>query len=952
MRFVPLAVVAVLAAASAVGVAQEPVFRAGVDLVTVDTIVVDKDGRPVTGLTADDFVLTVDGKPRAIDAFELIAVRSNEGAAAGKLPDVSTNDVADPGRMILLVIDRSNLRVGDGRAALDGMKGLVANLSPRDRLGLVSLPGGGPIVQPTTDHQAVLTALGRVRGMEAQHQDPNLQLTISEAIKIDRRVPGTLNKVSERNCIGAGRVGLDEIASDAVSNRQSVFDLCKSRIQNEAGRLMREMRAVNNDVMGAMDQLLEGLRDIEARKTIVYVSHGLVFDSEMQGRLRQFGSRVAAAAATFYAIQLYAPPLDASTGFVAPDWDEDRSIRADGLYYLAGVTGGALFRPASGLGTTPVLIARETSARYALGFQVLPGERDGKAHEIKVKMRRERGLTVRHRTEFVGELRPRRARAPETLGAALSAPEMLPAVPLRVATALVPDGSPQPKVLLAAAVGPAALSSRYARTRLAYEVHDAEGRRIGETEEVDAVTPLYTVALRMKPGRYRVKVAAKDAEGRIGSLEHPFEVSEPPAEGIHVGGTLLFRDGGESAAPVLLVDVPADGRETGVHVFVHAAQAAKLDGLTAIVDVTDLGEQVSRFNGPMTPACAGSACELDANVSMARWPVGRYRADVTVLTHGAVVGRTGRDFELVTVTAPAESTTTQTGESGVRPAPRSAALEALLSKATSYTERYDSRAISTLAEERYVQAIVDAPGIDRERAFAWRDNPDEAKKRSLGVAARRQIASDLLMVKASGGWLLPYRDVAAVDGKPVKDRETRAVQLFTAGGVPAPARLLRIAEEGARYNLGNMRRTVNVPTMALFVLHPRHIGRFDFELAGTATIDGVPTTIVRFQEKRGPTLIQNGRREDMFSNGRLWLAQDGSVRQTDLRVEERNTGLRTRVEVTYKDVPSIGVLLPSEMREQYANVPGDRLRTIEGRATYQNYRVFTVSTSEAPPAQP
>ena len=51
-------------------------FRAGVDLVTVDAIVVDGDGRPVTGLTADDFVLTVDGKPRAIDAFELVAVRA------------------------------------------------------------------------------------------------------------------------------------------------------------------------------------------------------------------------------------------------------------------------------------------------------------------------------------------------------------------------------------------------------------------------------------------------------------------------------------------------------------------------------------------------------------------------------------------------------------------------------------------------------------------------------------------------------------------------------------------------------------------------------------------------------------------------------------------------------------------------------------------------------------
>src|SRR6185295_6267398 len=126
-----------LVVVSLVGHAQEPVFRAGVDLVTVDAIVVDKDGRPVTGLTADDFVLTVDGKPRPIDAFELVSVRALDLPADGRLPDVSSNDVAEPGRVIILVVDRNNMRLGDGRAALEGLKGLIDNLSPRDRVGLV-----------------------------------------------------------------------------------------------------------------------------------------------------------------------------------------------------------------------------------------------------------------------------------------------------------------------------------------------------------------------------------------------------------------------------------------------------------------------------------------------------------------------------------------------------------------------------------------------------------------------------------------------------------------------------------------------------------------------------------------------------------------------------------------------------------------------------------------------
>jgi VWFA-related protein len=943
MRVTTLAVALVVV--SLVGRAQEPVFRAGVDLVTVDAIVVDSDGRPVTGLTADDFILTVDGKPRTIDAFELVAVRATDVAADRRLPDVSSNDVAEPGRLILLVVDRNNMSVGDGRASLDGLKSLVENLSPRDRLGLVTLPGGGPMIQPTSDHGAVLEALRRVRGLQQRNPDPTLAMTMSEALRIESRVPGAINKVVERNCIGAGQVALEEIEADAVSGKISVVEQCKIRIQTAAGAIVREVRARNNESLAAMDALLASLRDVEARKTIVYVSDGLVFDQQVQGLLRLFGSRVAAAAVNFYAIQLFSPPVDAITTGMPTDVEEDRNLRADGLFYLAGVTGGALFRPTAGLGIVAARIARETSARYAIGFQVQPLERDGKRHDIKVALRRERGVTVRHRTEFTAEPRSQRfGKGPETLAAALSAPVMLPAVPLRVATTLVPDGSLQPKVLMAAAVGESAQTGRSARTRLAYEVLDADGRRYGETEEVDAVTPLYTVALRLRPGRYRVKVAAKDAEGRIGSVEHPFEVPTPPAEGIHVGGALLFRETGETSDPILLVDVPEGERAIGVHVFLHGPQAAAMDGIGANVEVTHLDEQVSRFNGPMAVTCdkVGTGCELDASFSTARWPAGRYRADVAVLKGGSPIGQAVRTFDVVAgAAAPATTTTTATPA-----APRSAVLESVLSRATTYAESYATRAVSTVSEERYVQAIVDSPIIDRAEALSWRERPEESRKRTPGVAARRQIAADMLMVKSDAGYLVPYRDVAAVDGRPVKDRDTRAMQLFTSGGVPSMATLRKITEEGARYNLGNVRRTVNIPTMALLVLHPKHIGRFDFELSGTERVDGVDTTVVRFSEKRTPTFIHTGRGDDVFSNGRLWVAADGSVRQSAIHVEERESGIRIRVEVTYRDVPTLGLLLPAEMRETYTNVPGDRLRSIEGRATYQNFRVFTVTTSE------
>ena len=114
-----------------------------------------------------------------------------------------------------------------------------------------------------------------------------------------------------------------------------------------------------------------------------------------------------------------------------------------------------------------------------------------------------------------------------------------------------------------------------------------------------------------------------------------------------------------------------------------------------------------------------------------------------------------------------------------------------------------------------VQAILDNPAFDRTETLTWSD--DNPRRRGPGVSARRQIAADLLMVKTDNGLFTNYRDVAAVDGKPVKDRGERALALFTSGNAPAHATLARVAQEGARYNLGTLRRTLNVPTLPLFV---------------------------------------------------------------------------------------------------------------------------------------
>src|SRR5262245_14601911 len=55
---------------------QPPTFRSGTNLVQIDAIVDDRDGQPVTDLTAEDFELLDDGKPMPIRSLRLLGQSS------------------------------------------------------------------------------------------------------------------------------------------------------------------------------------------------------------------------------------------------------------------------------------------------------------------------------------------------------------------------------------------------------------------------------------------------------------------------------------------------------------------------------------------------------------------------------------------------------------------------------------------------------------------------------------------------------------------------------------------------------------------------------------------------------------------------------------------------------------------------------------------------------------
>jgi hypothetical protein len=95
---------------------EQPRFETTAEVVLVDVTVASSNGEPVTGLTAKDFKLVVNGQPRPVHTVQFVTSRGMKAPVeAPRLAEVSGNDGPSTGRLLLFVIDENYLRVGAAR---------------------------------------------------------------------------------------------------------------------------------------------------------------------------------------------------------------------------------------------------------------------------------------------------------------------------------------------------------------------------------------------------------------------------------------------------------------------------------------------------------------------------------------------------------------------------------------------------------------------------------------------------------------------------------------------------------------------------------------------------------------------------------------------------------------------------------------------------------------------
>jgi len=264
------------------------------------------------------------------------------------------------------------------------------------------------------------------------------------------------------------------------------------------------------------------------------------------------------------------------------------------------------------------------------------------------------------------------------------------------------------------------------------------------------------------------------------------------------------------------------------------------------------------------------------------------------------------------------------------PAPAAAqttsGVDALVARAQAYAQEFERAFALVSSEERYSQhAKGDLSGNARGRS--------ETTLQSVYVIARAADGS---------GWT-PFRDVVRVDGHPVHNREERLAELFLTPSAADTAQASRIMEESARHNIGVVRRTINIPVLAILFLMPEHADRFVFEDAGTARVGRDTARVVSFEEQRYPTLVRTTFGVDQPSQGRLWIEPEtGRILKTEHVTE--GAEIHSVVTTTYRWDETLAMMVPARMDEEYRSYfAGGRIR---GTATYANYRRFSVTTDE------
>src|SRR2546425_5461204 len=225
-------------------VSNEDVVRITTNLVQVDAVVTDKNGKPVTDLKPEEIQIFEDGRPQKITHFSFVIADSRVGPPPKSAVLVDKNAAPAPPpilrpeqvrRTIALVVDDLGLSFESTHFVRQALKNFVdQQMQPGDLVAIIRTGGGmGALQQFTADKRQLYAAIDRVRWY------------------------------------ANGRGGISAFAQIEDNSNQSE----EAQAANEEFNQFREdLFAVGT--LGAVSYVIRGLHELPGRKSILLISDG------------------------------------------------------------------------------------------------------------------------------------------------------------------------------------------------------------------------------------------------------------------------------------------------------------------------------------------------------------------------------------------------------------------------------------------------------------------------------------------------------------------------------------------------------------------------------------------------------------------------------------------------------------------------------------------------------
>lgn len=336
--------------------APETLYEAvDVTVASVEVFVTDREGKPVSGLTRDDFEIREEGRPVEITHFLAESAASGEGGGPAAATAPASPPAAAPAsteRTWAWFFDNLHLDPTSRLQVLDKLPGAGAKLSAQDRVVLFGYDRTLTMqIFRASDREAIAAAIAKMRaripgGFEVRAAEDELQ-----------RRSAAANDASDRRTIG--------------------YDM---ELQQE--ELLHELKAA----LEALERAMTALAGLPGTKALVYITGNL--PNWNHPSFRSYIDR-AVNQANANRVTLYGVGVPSR----GDPYDQTGS-----LLQLADRTGGRAALDPFDAGVLLEQMRTDLTTFYSLGYTP-PPQKAGTMRRLKIAVKRP-GLTVRHRATY------------------------------------------------------------------------------------------------------------------------------------------------------------------------------------------------------------------------------------------------------------------------------------------------------------------------------------------------------------------------------------------------------------------------------------------------------------------------------------------------------------------------------------------------------------------------